>query len=122
MNQNTMCWASNHQNIYRKGPRAHFPFKNLTSQRTSNLNKEKGKVPMASNSKITMPIFMIRELLVLLIMIGVIIMLFFLYVMMLHLILMPYLHLALHMLMAGIGLGTIMLLLMCLGKHQLDRL
>jgi hypothetical protein len=21
-----MCWASNHQNIYRNGPRAHFPF------------------------------------------------------------------------------------------------
>jgi hypothetical protein len=26
MNQNTMCWASNHQSIYRKGPSAHFPF------------------------------------------------------------------------------------------------
>jgi hypothetical protein len=22
----TMCWASNHQNNYRNGPRAHFPF------------------------------------------------------------------------------------------------
>jgi hypothetical protein len=21
-----MCWASNHQNIYRNGPRAHFSF------------------------------------------------------------------------------------------------
>jgi hypothetical protein len=21
-----MCWASNHQNTYRNGPRAHFPF------------------------------------------------------------------------------------------------
>jgi hypothetical protein len=21
-----LCWASNHQNIYRNGPRAHFPF------------------------------------------------------------------------------------------------
>jgi hypothetical protein len=69
-----------------------------------------------------MPIFMIRELLVLLIMIGVIIMLFFLYVMMLHLILMPCLHLALHMLMVEIGLGAIMLLLMRLGEHQLDQL
>jgi hypothetical protein len=25
-NQNIMCWASNHQSIYRNGPRAHFPF------------------------------------------------------------------------------------------------
>jgi hypothetical protein len=23
-----MCWASNHRNIYRNGPRAHFPFRN----------------------------------------------------------------------------------------------
>jgi hypothetical protein len=53
----------------------------------------------------------------LLIMIGVIIMLFLLYVMMLHLVLMPCLHLALHMLMVGIDLGTIMLLLMRLGRH-----
>jgi hypothetical protein len=26
MNQRILCWASNHQNIYRNGPRAHFPF------------------------------------------------------------------------------------------------
>jgi hypothetical protein len=26
MNQNTMCWASNHQNIYRKRPKGSFPF------------------------------------------------------------------------------------------------
>jgi hypothetical protein len=71
--------------------------------------------------KRTMPIFMIRELLVLLIMIGVIIMVFLLYVMMLLLILMPCLHLALHMLMVEIGLGTIMFLL-TLGEHQLDQL
>ena len=25
-NSLNMCWASNHQNIYRNGPRAHFPF------------------------------------------------------------------------------------------------
>jgi hypothetical protein len=42
--------------------------------------------------------------------------------MMLHLVLIPCLHLALHMLMEEIGLGTIMLLLMHLGKHQLDQL
>jgi hypothetical protein len=23
-----MCWTSNHQNTYRNGPRAHFPFRN----------------------------------------------------------------------------------------------
>jgi hypothetical protein len=69
-----------------------------------------------------MPSFMIRKLLVLLIMISVVIMLFFLLVMMLHLILMPCLHLALHMLLVGIDLGAIMLLLMRLGKDQLDQL
>jgi hypothetical protein len=26
MNQRILCWASNHQNIYRNGSRAHFPF------------------------------------------------------------------------------------------------
>jgi hypothetical protein len=26
MNQRILCWASNHQNIYRNGLRAHFPF------------------------------------------------------------------------------------------------
>jgi hypothetical protein len=105
--------------------------KNLTSQRTSNLNKEKGKAPMATSShssheKRTMPIFMLtlRMFLVLLIMIGAIIMLFYLLVMMLFLILMPCLHhLALHMLMVGIDLGVmfIMLLLMRLGMHQMDQ-
>jgi hypothetical protein len=65
-----------------------------------------------------MLIFMLmsRIFLVLLIMIGVIIMLFLMYVMMLHLVLMPCLHLALHMLMVEIDLGSIMLLLMCLGR------
>jgi hypothetical protein len=27
MNQRILRWASNHQNIYRNGPRAHFPFR-----------------------------------------------------------------------------------------------
>jgi hypothetical protein len=27
-----MCWASNHQNTYRNGPRAHFPFSHTISQ------------------------------------------------------------------------------------------
>jgi hypothetical protein len=55
-------------------------------------------------------------------MIGVRIMLFYLYVMMLLLILMPCLHhLALFMLMVGVDLGAIMLLLMCLGMHQMEQ-
>jgi hypothetical protein len=29
MNQRISCWASNHQNIYRNGPRAHFPFTSM---------------------------------------------------------------------------------------------
>jgi hypothetical protein len=71
-----------------------------------------------------MPIFMLmlRMFLVLLIMIGVIIMLLCLIVMMLHLILMPCLHIVLHLLMVGIDLGTIIMLLMRLGRHQLDQL
>jgi hypothetical protein len=28
-----MCWASNHQNNYRNGPRAHFPFKSPSAVR-----------------------------------------------------------------------------------------
>jgi hypothetical protein len=36
-------------------------------------------------------------------------------------ILMPCLYLVLHMLMVGIDLGAIMLLLMRLGKHQMDQ-
>jgi hypothetical protein len=86
--------------------------KNLTSQRLQSQQKRKGRLPWLVALKRTMPTFMTRELLVLLIMIGVIIMLFLMYVMMLHLVPMPCLHLALHMLMVGIYLGAIMLLLM----------
>jgi hypothetical protein len=32
MNQHILCWASNHQNIYRNGPRAHFPFNNVDGE------------------------------------------------------------------------------------------
>jgi hypothetical protein len=97
--------------------------KNLTSQRTSNFNKEKGKAPMTSRShssheKRIMPTFML--ILRMFIMIDVIIMLFYLLVMMLLLILMPCLHLALLMLMVGTDLGAIMWLLMRLGRHQMD--
>jgi hypothetical protein len=103
--------------------------KDSTSQRTSNLNKEKGKAPMASSSysshdqkNHTFLYAHVKIVLVLLIMTCVIIMLFYLPVMMLHLILMPCLHLVLHMLMVGIDLGAIMLLLMRLGRHQQDQL
>jgi hypothetical protein len=65
---------------------------------------------------------MIRKLILLLIMICVIIMLFYIYVMMLLLIPMSCLHLVLHMLMVGIDLGTIILFLMRLGRHQVDQL
>jgi hypothetical protein len=73
-------------------------------------------------TKRTMLIFMLmsRIFLVLLIMIGVVIMMFYLLVMMRHLILIPCLQLALHILMAKIDLGAIMLLLMRLGIHPLD--
>jgi hypothetical protein len=90
--------------------------KNFTSHSTSNLNKEKGKAPMANSYKKTMHIF-IRKLLMLLIMISVIIILFFLCVMMMYLVLMPCLQLSPHMLMVEIGLSVIMLFLMCLGKY-----
>jgi hypothetical protein len=30
-NSLNMCWASNHQNTYRNGPRAHFPFNGVPS-------------------------------------------------------------------------------------------
>jgi hypothetical protein len=97
--------------------------KNLTSQKTSSLNKEKGKAPVASSLcsshdlhmiKRTMRIFMLmsRKFPMLLIMINVIIMLLYLLIMihMLCLLLVP------HMVMVEVGLGVILLFLMHLGK------
>jgi hypothetical protein len=84
---------------------------------TSNLNKEKGKAPMASSSQKNHAYF-IKKFLVLLIMISVIIILFFLYIMMMYLVLMPCLQLGPLMLMVEIGLGIIMLFLMCLGNAK----
>jgi hypothetical protein len=98
--------------------------KNLTSQTTSNLIKEKGRHPwlVVLNLfmiRITMLIcmLMLRMPLMLLIMMVVINMMFYLCVMMLFLILMH--HLALHMFMVGVDLGAmfILLFLMCLGMH-----
>jgi hypothetical protein len=90
--------------------------KNLTSQRTSNLNKEKGKAPMASSSQKNHA-YLYKKVTNVAHHDSIIIILFFLYVMMMYLVLMPCLHLALHMLMVGINLGAIMLLLMLLGKQ-----
>jgi hypothetical protein len=83
--------------------------KNLTSQRIPVLNKEKGKTPMASSLKGTMPIFMIGNLLVVLIIIDVMIML----LIMIH---MLCLHLVPLLFMVEVGLGEIMLCLMRLGE------
>jgi hypothetical protein len=87
--------------------------KNLTSQRTSDLNKGKGRLLwlVAHMIKRTMLIFMLM-LRKFLIMIGVIIMLLYLSIM-IH---MLCLHQALLMHMVEIGLGVIMLCLMCLEK------
>jgi hypothetical protein len=69
-----------------------------------------------------MPIFMIRNLLVVLIMIGVVIRLFLMYIMMPQLILMLCSHLVPLLLMVEIGLSIIVLFLMCLGKYALVQL
>jgi hypothetical protein len=71
-------------------------------------------------TKRTMLIFMLMSRIfpVFLIMIGVIIMLLYLLIM----ILMPCLQLAPLMLMVEVGLGVIMLFLMCLGKYALVQL
>jgi hypothetical protein len=77
--------------------------KNLTSQRTSNLNKEKWKAPMASSSKKNHAYLYDKRVTSIAHHDRCHNMLFFLYVMMLHLVLTPCLHLALHMLMVEIG-------------------
>jgi hypothetical protein len=89
--------------------------KNLTSQRTSILNKEKGKALWLLVLKRTMPIFMIGNSLVMLIIIGVMIML----LIMIH---MLCLHLVLLLFMVEVGLGEIMLPLMLLEKFAMDQL
>jgi hypothetical protein len=86
--------------------------KNLTSQKTSVLNKEKGKALWLVVLKSTMPICMIENLLGMLIMIDAMIMLFYLVI----ILLMLWLLLALLMLMVEIGLDVIMLCHMRLGK------
>jgi hypothetical protein len=96
--------------------------KNLTSQKTSNLNKEKGKAPMAGSSQKNHAYLYDKKVTSNIHHDSVIIMLFIMYVMMLHLTLMSCLHLAPRMLMVEIGLGAIMMFLMRLGEHQVDQL
>jgi hypothetical protein len=98
--------------------------KNLTSQKTSTLNKEKGKAPLASRYQKNHTYLYAHDK-----KISSIAHhdrchnhVFYLYVMMLLLIFMPCLHLVPHMFMVGIDLGAIMLLLMRLEGHQLDQL
>jgi hypothetical protein len=85
--------------------------KNLTSQKTLVLNKEKGKAPMASSSQKNHA-YMLGNLLGMLIMIDPMIMLFYLVI----ILLMLWFLLALLMLMIEIGLGVIMSCLMRLGE------
>jgi hypothetical protein len=87
--------------------------KNLTSQRISVLNKEKGKAPMASSPQRNL--FMIGKLLVVLITIGVM----FILLIMIHMLCLP---LAVLLFMVEVGLGEIMLCLMCLGKRAMNLL
>jgi hypothetical protein len=92
--------------------------KNFTSHRTSNLNKEKGKAPMSSSFQ-KKHAYLYKKVPNVTIMISVIIILFFLCVMMMYLVLMTCLQLAPRMFMVEIGLGIIMLFLMCLEKYPL---
>jgi hypothetical protein len=89
--------------------------KNLTSQRTSVLNKEKGKALWQVVLKGTMLLFMIGKLLVILIIIRIMFMLFI----MIHMLCLP---LALLWFKVEVGLGEIMLCLMLLEKCAMDLL
>jgi hypothetical protein len=89
--------------------------KNLTSQRTPVLNKEKGRPLWLVVLKRIMSIFMIENLLGMLIMIDAMIMPFYLVI----ILLMLWLVLAPLMIMVEIGLGVIMLCLMHLGEFAM---
>jgi hypothetical protein len=89
--------------------------KNLTSQRISVLNKEKGKAPMASSPQRNHAFIYDRTLLVVLIIIRVMLILLII----IHMLCLP---LALLLFMVEVGLGEIMLCLMCLGKCAMNPL
>jgi hypothetical protein len=87
--------------------------KNLTSQRTPVLNKEKGNAPMASSPQRNHAFIYDRKLLAVLIIVRVMFML----LIMTH---MLCLHLALLLFMVEVSLGEIMLCLMLLGECAMD--
>jgi hypothetical protein len=89
--------------------------KNLTSQKAPILTKEKGKAPMASSPQRNHALLIIGKLLVILIIIRVMFML----LIMIHMLCLP---LALLLCMVEIGLGKIMLCIMCLGKYAMNLL
>jgi hypothetical protein len=89
--------------------------KNLISQKAPILTKEKGKAPCLVVLKKTMLLFMIGKLLVILIIIRVMFML----LIMIHMLCLP---LALLLCLVEIGLGKIMLCIMCLGKYAMNPL
>jgi hypothetical protein len=87
---------------------------NLTSHRASVLNKEKGKAPMASSPQRNHAFIYNEKLLVILIIIGVMIMM-----LLIHMLCLP---LALLLCMVEVGLGEVMLCLMCLGECAMNLL
>jgi hypothetical protein len=89
--------------------------KNLISQKALVLNKEKGKALWLVVLKGTMLLFMIGKLLVVLIIIRVM----FILLIIIHMLCLP---LALVLFMVEVGLGEIMLCLMCLGKCAMNLL
>jgi hypothetical protein len=54
LNQSNLCWASNHQNIYRNGPRVHFPFNlPLFGDLCQHIEKQlKSAIPFLKNCKL----------------------------------------------------------------------
>jgi hypothetical protein len=88
--------------------------KNLTSQKAPILAKEKGKAPMASSSQKNHGFMYNRKLLVIPIIIGVIVMMLFIH--------MQCLPRVLLLSTVEVGLGEIMLCIMCLGKCVMNLL
>ncbi len=89
--------------------------KNLTSQKAPILNKEKGRPLWQVVLKGTMLLFMIGKLLAVLIIIRVM----FILIIMIHMLCLP---LALLLCMVEVGLGEVMLCLMCLGECAMNLL
>jgi hypothetical protein len=88
--------------------------KNLISQRAPIPNKEKGKAPMVSNPQRNHAFIYDRKLLIVLIIIGVMIMMLLIHMLCLPLVLLLF--------RVEVGLGEIMLCIMCLGKCAMNLL